>query len=95
MYSTWGPGGKPPCASGTYSKREAGARSPYVPFGGAGAYVSAEGVAEQLQLGALEQRPTRGLVRVRVRARVRVRVRAAREREREGRQAGRWRGSTR
>ena len=52
--------------------------------------MSAEGVAEQLQLGALEQRPTRGLVRVRVRARVRVRVRAAREREREkvGRRAG-------
>ena len=26
-HGTWGPGGKPPCASGTYSAREAGARS--------------------------------------------------------------------
>ena len=41
-YSTRGPGGKPPCASGTYSTREAGTRSPYVPYGGAGACVSAQ-----------------------------------------------------
>ena len=34
--STRGPGGKPPCASGTYPAREAGARSPYVPNGGPG-----------------------------------------------------------
>ena len=40
-YSTWGPGGKPPCASRTYSTREAGTRSPYVPYEGAGAHVSA------------------------------------------------------
>ena len=40
-YSTWGPGGKPPCAYGTYPTREAGTRRPYVPCGGAGAYVSA------------------------------------------------------
>ena len=34
-YSTWGPGGKAPCASGTYPTREAGTRgSPYVPHGG-------------------------------------------------------------
>ena len=32
-YSTRGPGGKPPCASGTYPTREAGTRSPYVPNG--------------------------------------------------------------
>ena len=38
----WGPGGKPPCASGTYPTREAGTRSPYVPCGGPGAYVSAQ-----------------------------------------------------
>ena len=41
-YSTRGPGGKPPCASGTYPTREAGTRSLYVPNGGAGAYVSAQ-----------------------------------------------------
>ena len=41
-YSTRGRGGKPPCASGTYPTREAGTRSPYVPNGGAGAYVSAQ-----------------------------------------------------
>ena len=41
-YSTWGPGGRPPCASGTYPTREAGTRSPYVPNGGAGACVSAQ-----------------------------------------------------
>ena len=35
-YCTWGPGGKPPCASGTYPTREAGTRSPYVPYGGPG-----------------------------------------------------------
>ena len=35
-YSTWGAGGQPPCASGTYPTREAGARSPYVPYGGPG-----------------------------------------------------------
>ena len=40
-YCTWGPGGKPPCASGTYPTRETGTRSPYVPNGGPGAYVSA------------------------------------------------------
>ena len=36
-YCTWGPGGEPPCASGTYPTREAGTRSVYVPNGGAGA----------------------------------------------------------
>ena len=41
-YCTWGPRGKPPCASGTYPTREAGTRSPYVPSGGPGAYVSAQ-----------------------------------------------------
>ena len=41
-YSAWGPGGRPPCASGTYTTREAGTRSPYVPNGGRGAYVSAQ-----------------------------------------------------
>ena len=41
-YSTRGPGGKPPCASGTYPTREAGARSPYVPYGGPAAYASAQ-----------------------------------------------------
>ena len=45
-YSTWGPGGKPPCASGTYPTREAGTRSPYVPNGGPGAYVSARLAAD-------------------------------------------------
>ena len=40
-YGTWGPGGKPPCASSTYPTREAGTRSPYVPYGGAGACASA------------------------------------------------------
>ena len=35
-YGTWGPGGKAPCAFGTYSTREAGTRSPYVPNGGPG-----------------------------------------------------------
>ena len=45
-YCTWGPGGTPPCASGTYPTREAGTRSPYVPDGGAGAYASAQAVAE-------------------------------------------------
>ena len=44
-YSTRGPGGKPPCASGTYSTREAGTRSLYAPYGGAGAYVSAQRAA--------------------------------------------------
>ena len=33
-YSTRRPGGKPPCASGTYSAREAGTRSQYVPHRG-------------------------------------------------------------
>ena len=41
-YSTRGPGGKPPCASGTYPTREAGTRGPYVPYGGPGAYASAQ-----------------------------------------------------
>ena len=45
-YCTWGPGGKPPCASGTYTTREAGTRSLYVPNGGAGAYVSAQASAK-------------------------------------------------
>ena len=40
-----GPGGKPPCASGTYPAREAGTRSLYVPNGGAGAYASAQPAA--------------------------------------------------
>ena len=43
-YSTRGPGGRPPCASGTYTTREAGTRSLYVPNGGPGAYVSAQAV---------------------------------------------------
>ena len=43
---TWGPGGKPPCASGTHTTREAGTRSPYVPFGGPGAYVVSSGRGE-------------------------------------------------
>ena len=43
-YSTWRPGGKPPCAAGTYSTREAGTRSLHVPYGGPGAYVSAQAV---------------------------------------------------
>ena len=40
--SAWRPGGRLPCASGTYTTREAGTRSPYVPNGGTGAYVSAQ-----------------------------------------------------
>ena len=36
------PRGKLPCASGTYSPQEAGTRSPYVQYGGSGAYVSAQ-----------------------------------------------------
>ena len=36
-YSTWGPGGRPPCASGTYTAREAGTRRLYVRNGGPGA----------------------------------------------------------
>ena len=32
---------EPPCASGTCPTREAGTRSPYVPYGGAGAHASA------------------------------------------------------
>ena len=35
-------GGKPPCASGTYTTREAGTRSLCARYGGAGAYVSAQ-----------------------------------------------------
>ena len=46
-YSTRGPGGKPPCASGTYPTREAGTRSLYVPNGGPGAYASARGSAQR------------------------------------------------
>ena len=42
---TRGPGGKPPCASGTYPTREAGMRSLYVPNGGPGAYASAQDAA--------------------------------------------------
>ena len=38
-YSAWGPGGKLPCASGTYSTQAADTRSPYVQYGGCGAYV--------------------------------------------------------
>ena len=41
-YSTRGPGGQPPCASGTYTTREAGTRSLYVRNGGPGAYASAQ-----------------------------------------------------
>ena len=41
-YSTRGPGGKPPCASGTYTTREAGTRSLCARYGGTGAYVSAQ-----------------------------------------------------
>ena len=40
-YSSACPRGKLPCASGTYSTQEAGTRSPYVQYGGSGAYVSA------------------------------------------------------
>ena len=39
--ASWGPGCKPPCASGTYSTREAGASSLCVPYRGPGANVSA------------------------------------------------------
>ena len=46
-YCTWGPGGKPPCASGPYPTREAGTRSPYVPNGGPAAYASAQGRARE------------------------------------------------
>ena len=35
-------GGKPPCASGTYTTREAGTRSLCARYGGTGAYVSAQ-----------------------------------------------------
>eukprot|EP00964_Phaeocystis_antarctica_P121757 scaffold85425_cov70-Phaeocystis_antarctica.AAC.2 len=38
-YSSACPQGKLPCASGTYSTQEAGTRSPYVQYGGPGAYV--------------------------------------------------------
>ena len=37
-YSTWGRGSKPPCASGTYTRRAAGTRGPCVPYAGAGAH---------------------------------------------------------
>ena len=69
-----GPGGKPPCASGTYPTREAGTRSLYVPY-------EAPGRTRQLgvelhELEVLErQARTRdhatavALVRVRLRAR--------------------------
>ena len=53
-YRTWRPGGKPPCASDTYPTREAGTRSPYVPYGGAGAYASAEELAVGHEASAVE-----------------------------------------
>ena len=65
-YSTWGPGGKPPCASGTYPTREAGTRSPYVPNGGPGEYVSAQVVATSVD----QIRVREGADSVRNRARV-------------------------
>ena len=40
-YCAWGPGGKLPCAFGTYSTQEAGTRSLYVQHGGSGTYESA------------------------------------------------------
>ena len=46
-----GPWGKPPCASGTYTTREAGKRSPYVPYEGPGACVSAQAVGSMLRAG--------------------------------------------
>ena len=64
-YSTWGPEGKPPCASGTYATREAATRSLYVPYGGPGAYASAQVAAAgaERQVAAVVEL----LVRVRVR----------------------------
>ena len=44
---TWAPaalGVRLPCAVGTYSTREAGTRSLHAPYGGPGAYVSAQAV---------------------------------------------------
>ena len=39
------PGGKLPCASGTYSPQEAGTRRPHVQYGGPGAYASTQACA--------------------------------------------------
>ena len=58
-YCTWGPGGKPPCASGTDPTREAGTRSLYVPNGGAGAYVSAQMRCRNLYTKQKEREPCR------------------------------------
>ena len=53
--SAWGPGGKLPCASGTYITQEAGTRRPYVPYGGPGAHVSACAVTVGLPVRAYEK----------------------------------------
>ena len=59
-------GRKLPCASGTHSTREAGARSPYGPHRGPVAYVSAQAAAAQVE--PLERAAPR-LVRARAGAR--------------------------
>ena len=41
-YSTWGPGGERPCASGTFTTREAGTHGLYVPYGGPRLYLSTQ-----------------------------------------------------
>ena len=79
-YGTWGPGGKPPCASGTYPTREAGTRSPYVPYGGPGAYASAlvsDGVCASLHVHSRTWVGVRAGARARARVRVGVRVRVS------------------
>ena len=39
---TWGPGGERPCASGTFTTREAGTHGLYVPYGGPRLYLSTQ-----------------------------------------------------
>ena len=53
MHGAWRPGGKLPCAPGTYGTQEASKRSPHVQYAGPGTYVSAQGVAGQLTPAAL------------------------------------------
>ena len=71
-----------PCASGTYSTREAGTRTPYAQYGGLGAYASAQLPTDHcLVVGEPpawdgRQPVVERLVRVRVRVRVRVSHRA-------------------
>ena len=60
-HSARGPGGKPPCASGTCPAQKAGTRSPYVPNGGPGAYASAQALADSLEVAQHVREEERGL----------------------------------